>query len=295
MDRLTRNDPSGTLGLDSTYVLANGAEMPVLGLGTWRTEGDDAMLDAVSAAREAGYRHFDTARSYKNQANLGAALKRLSIPRDTIWITTKLSNPDQRMHVQREAFEQSLADLGTDHVDLLLVHWPVPECWHETWRVLEEIYTSGAARAIGVANFLPHHLDEFASFATTMPMVDQYEHHPLIGRPAQRELCDSRCIQREAYSPLGGRGSLLLDDPRIAAIAAKHAVSCAQVMLRWSLQEGFVVIPKSTHPERVRQNADVFGFELDAEDVAAIDAMDEDRWFCGDPDNIGTGDVVHKD
>ncbi|MFF3948146.1 aldo/keto reductase [Streptomyces sp. NPDC001902] len=263
--------------------LNNGVTMPQLGFGVWQVPDDEAAT-AVATALEAGYRSIDTAALYRNERGTGRAIAASAIPREELFVTTKLWNTDQGHDNALRAFDASLDKLGLDYVDLYLIHWPTPArgLYGETWRALEKIHADGRARAIGVSNFpvaqLQHLLDE----GGVVPALNQIELHPNLPQGGLRAFHAGHGIATEAWSPLGqGRG--LLDEPALAALAAKHGRTPAQVVLRWHLQLGNVVIPKSVTPSRIRENIDVFGFELDGEDLAAIDALDNGGRLGPDP------------
>lgn len=259
-----------------TIKLNNGTLMPQLGYGVWQVPDEEAE-QAVGTALEAGYRSVDTAAVYGNEAGTGKALSGSGVARRDLFVTTKLWNgPSQswgRDEVLR-AFDDSLAKLGLDHVDLYLIHWPRPmrDDFLSIWKTFEELAESGRAKAVGVSNFRPADLDRLAAESALVPAVNQIELHPLFPQTELRALHAERGIVTEAWSPLG-QGKELLTLPAVAAIAARHGRSAAQVVLRWHLQHGNVVIPKSVTPARIRENLDVFGFELDADDVAALDAL----------------------
>ncbi|WSM88199.1 aldo/keto reductase [Actinacidiphila glaucinigra] len=260
--------------------------MPQLGFGVWQVPDDEAAT-AVATALEAGYRSIDTAALYRNEQGTGRAIAASGIPREELFVTTKLWNTDQGHDNALRAFDASLGKLGLEYVDLYLIHWPAPArgLYLETWRALEKIHADGRARAIGVSNFpvdlLRHLLDE----GGVPPVLNQVELHPHLPQTELRAFHAGHGIATEAWSPLGqGRG--LLDEPALAAIAAKHGRTPAQVVLRWHLQIGNVVIPKSVTPSRIRENIDVFGFELDGEDLAAIDALDNGGRLGPDPSSF---------
>ncbi|MFB7292933.1 aldo/keto reductase [Actinacidiphila glaucinigra] len=266
--------------------LNNGVTMPQLGFGVWQVPDDEAAT-AVAAALEAGYRSIDTAALYRNEQGTGRAIAASGIPREELFVTTKLWNTDQGHDNALRAFDASLGKLGLEYVDLYLIHWPAPArgLYLETWRALEKIHADGRARAIGVSNFpvaqLRHLLDE----GGVAPALNQVELHPHLPQTELRAFHAGHGIATEAWSPLGqGRG--LLDEPALAAVAAKHGRTPAQVVLRWHLQIGNVVIPKSVTPSRIRENIDVFGFELDGEDLAAIDALDNGGRLGPDPSSF---------
>ncbi|MFI5542942.1 aldo/keto reductase [Streptomyces sp. NPDC051815] len=256
--------------------LNNGTLMPQLGFGVWQVPDAEAE-HAVGTALEAGYRSIDTAAIYGNERGTGKALAASGVDRAELFVTTKLWNGPKQKWGRDEvlrAFDDSLGKLGLDHVDLYLIHWPRPmrDDFVAIWKAFEEIAESGRAQAVGVSNFRPADLDRLAAESALVPAVNQVELHPLFPQEELRALHASRGIATEAWSPLG-QGKELLALPAVTEIAAKHGRSAAQVVLRWHLQHGNVVIPKSVTPSRIRENLDVFGFELDAEDTAALDAL----------------------
>jgi len=263
--------------------LNNGVEIPQLGFGTYKLPPAQTR-DLVLHAFDAGYRHVDTAQMYRNEREVGEAVAASGLPRAEVFVTTKLNNGFHRHDDALAAFDRSLDALGTDYVDLFLIHWPLPAVglYTEARAALEEIYASGRARAIGVSNFQPAHLDRVLESGTVVPAVNQVEVHPYLRQDEVRAYGAARGIVTEAWSPLG-RGTVLTD-PVIANVAARHGVSTAQVVLRWHLQRGDVVFPKSATPERIVQNADLWRFELGAEDVAALDALDRGERTGSHPD-----------
>ncbi|EST38250.1 hypothetical protein N566_08500 [Streptomycetaceae bacterium MP113-05] len=269
-----------------TITLNNGVAMPQLGFGVWQVPDNEA-ADAVGTALEAGYRSIDTAAIYENEKGTGHALASSGIPREELFVTTKLWNSEQGHDAALRAFDASLARLGLDHVDLYLIHWPVPEQdrYVDTWKALERILADGRARAIGVSNFHPAHLQRLIDETGTVPALNQIELHPRLQQPVPRAYHADHGIATEAWSPLG-QGKDLLQDPVLSGIAGKHGRSVAQVVLRWHLQTGNVVIPKSVTPSRIRENIDVFGFELDARDIAEIGALDTGSRLGPDPDTM---------
>ncbi|KQX12869.1 oxidoreductase [Streptomyces sp. Root431] len=263
--------------------------MPQLGFGVWQVPDDEAAT-AVSTALEAGYRSIDTAAIYQNERGTGQAVAASGIPREELFVTTKLWNSEQGYDATMRAFDASLEKLGLDHVDLYLIHWPLPEkdAYVDTYRAFEKIHADGRARAIGVSNFLPEHLERLIGETSVVPAVNQIELHPQLQQTASREAHARHGIATEAWSPLG-QGKGLLEVPAIVAIARKHERTPAQVVLRWHLQLGNVVIPKSVTPSRIRENIDVFDFTLDPEDLAAIAALDENRRIGPDPAEFHVG------
>ncbi len=272
------------LHLQSTTKLSNGVEMPWFGLGVYKVEEGDQVVNSVKWAIEAGYRSIDTAALYQNEEGVGQAIKESGVPREELFITTKVWNSDQGYDATLQAFEKSLSKLGLDYVDLYLVHWPVKGKYKDTWRALEKLHEDGKVRAIGVSNFQIHHLEDLLADAKVRPVVNQVELHPLLSQVELRNYCKEQGIQIEAWAPLAqGR---LLDNPILQAIADKHGKSIAQVLLRWDIQSGIVTIPKSIKKERIVQNADIYNFELSVEEMKQIDDLNEDRRFGADPDNF---------
>lgn len=265
--------------------LNNGVKIPQLGFGVFQVP-DDETAAAVSQALEAGYRSIDTAAIYGNERGVAKALQDSGIPREEIFLTTKLWNADQGHDSTLRAFDASLEKLGTDYVDLYLIHWPVPskDRYVDTWKALEKIAADGRAKAIGVSNFLPEHLRRIADLGGIVPAVNQVELHPLFQQrevqAADRELG----VATEAWSPLGQGASLKVE--AIRAIASEVGRTPAQVILRWHLQAGRIVIPKSVTAERIRENFQLFDFELSADQVDAIDALDSDGRIGPKPDEF---------
>jgi 2,5-diketo-D-gluconate reductase A len=266
--------------------LNNGVPVPQLGFGVFLVPPGETRT-AVATALETGYRHIDTAKAYDNEGEVGAALAASGIPREELFVTTKLWNADQGRDATLRAVDASLGRLGLDHVDLYLIHWPVPSAdrYVETWKALEEIAADGRARAIGVSNFQPAHLDLLAAETGTVPAVNQVELHPHLAQQELRDYHVAHGIVTEAWSPLA-RGGDVLTDGTVTAIAARHGRTPAQVVLRWHVQLGNVVIPKSVTPSRIAENLDVFGFTLSAEEMAAISALDAGTRIGPDPDTF---------
>ena len=263
-------------------VLNDGRAIPQLGFGVFQIPPGRSTQVAVETALAAGYRHVDTAAVYRNEADVGAAIRASGLPPESVWVTTTLANGDQGAGTARRAFEASLERLGLDWVDLYLLHWP-HELRLERWSVLEQLHAEGVARSIGVSNFLVHHLDELLAHASVPPAVNQIELSPFFHRGHEDTLrrCAEERIAVEAYSPLTkGRR---LDDSTVAAIAADVGGTPAQVLIRWSLQKGFVVLPRSSNAGRIAENADVFDFVLGATQMAKLDGLDEGLTTGRDP------------
>lgn len=269
-------------------ILNNGVEMPQLGFGVWQVPDDEAET-AVVQALEAGYRSIDTAAIYGNEEGTGRALAASGVAREDLFVTTKLWNSEQGYDSTLRAFDASLAKLGLEYLDLYLIHWPVPakDRYVDTYKAFEKLLADGRVRAIGVSNFLPEHLERLTGETSVVPAVNQIELHPHLQQHASREAHAEQGIATEAWSPLGS-GKGILEIPAIVAIAQKHNRTPAQVVLRWHLQLGNVVIPKSVTPSRIKENIDVFGFALDTEDLAAISALNEDRRLGSDPAEVNS-------
>ncbi|MFC9356725.1 aldo/keto reductase [Rhodococcus sp. NPDC057014] len=268
-----------------SVTLSNGVVMPAIGFGVFQIP-DDAMGTTVLHALEAGYRAFDTAPMYGNERSLGRALTDSGVPREELFVTTKVSNEDQGHRSTLDAVESSVARLGLDCVDLCLIHWPAPArgAYLDTWRALEQLHAAGRIRAIGVSNFQADHLDRLLEVAAVRPMVNQIEIHPLLPQQSMVELHRSLGIHTQAWAPLA-RGRLQ-ENPVLTALARRHDVSVAQVVLRWHLQRDIVPLPKSSSPERMRANVDVFDFALDANEIAQISALDRDERTGPHPDDV---------
>ncbi|MCM3004687.1 aldo/keto reductase [Priestia koreensis] len=270
--------------LTDTTTLHNGVKMPWFGLGVFKVEEGQEVVDSVKYALKAGYRSIDTAAVYGNEEGVGQALKEANVAREDLFITTKVWNADQGYESTLEAFETSINKLGLDYIDLYLIHWPVEGKYKETWKALEKLYKDGRVRAIGVSNFHVHHLQDLLEDAEIKPMVNQVEYHPRLSQNELRSFCKAQGIQLEAWSPL--MQGELLDNEVLEEIAKKHNKSVAQVILRWDLQTEVVTIPKSVKEQRIIQNADIFDFELSQDDMSKIEALNEDRRVGPDPDNF---------
>ncbi|NOU91634.1 aldo/keto reductase [Paenibacillus sp. LMG 31456] len=263
--------------------LHNGVKMPWLGLGVWKTKDGDEVIQAVKSAIQAGYRSIDTAAAYGNEEGVGVGIKQAGVSRDELFITTKVWNADQGYDSTLKAFEESRKKLGLEVIDLYLIHWPVKGKYKDTWRAMEKLYKDGAVRAIGVSNFHTHHLKDVISESDTVPMVNQIEYHPLLSQQELRTFCNSNQIQLEAWSPLM-QGNL--DNPLISELATQYGKSPAQIILRWDIQNGVVTIPKSINENRIRENSEIFDFNLSEDDVARINALNKNQRFGPDPDNF---------
>lgn len=268
-----------------TVTLNNGVTIPQVGLGVWQAKEGSEVERAVRAALETGYRLIDTAAIYGNEAGVGKAIKASGLPREEIFITTKLWNANHAYDDALRAFDQSLNKLDCGYVDLYLIHWPLPMDgkFTQAWKALETLYNSKRVRAIGVSNFKPHHLEELLREAETVPAVNQIELHPLLQQQATRAFCAEHGIAVESYSPLMQAGEAL-EHPVIVQLAQTYGKTPAQVILRWHVQNGLIVIPKSVKPERISENLDLFDFELSASDMHAIEGMDQEQRIGADPD-----------
>ncbi len=272
------------MNIRSTVTLNNGVKMPLFGLGVFLSKEGHEVESAVETALENGYRHIDTAAVYGNERGVGKAVSNSNIPRNEIFITSKVWNSDQGYHTTFDAFEESIERLNTDYIDLYLIHWPKGDLSAETWKAMEEIYSQGRVKAIGVSNFLVHHLESLIPHCTVAPMVNQIEFHPFLQQPALQQFCKEHQIQLEAWSPImKGRVN---DIPELQALAAKYSKTPVQITLRWELQKQIVTIPKSVHRDRICSNAAVFDFEISPEDMAKIDGLDRHFRVGADPDNF---------
>ena len=280
--------------VNSPIKLNNGVEIPCVGYGTFRTD-PAVTAQAVQDAIAAGYRHIDTAKVYENEVGVGQGIKAAGVPREELFVTSKLWNTDRGYEATKAAFQASLDRLGLDYLDLYLIHWPANEKQFgadaakinaETWRAMEELYEAGKIRAIGLSNFMPHHVAELLKTAKIKPMVDQIEVHPGWTHAEEIKKLQAMDIVVEAWGPLGGQGATVLVDPTMQKIAAAHGKSTAQVSLRWILQQGVVPLPKSVHVDRIKQNMELFDFELSNEEMQTIAALPNLGGQCKDPDDV---------
>lgn len=276
--------------LTDCYTLANGVKIPCIGFGTWQTPNGEVAVSSVLSALEAGYRHIDTAQGYGNEESVGIAVKQSGIDRKELFLTSKLTNSEHGYEKTLAAFETTLEKLGTDYLDLFLIHWPNPIAfrghWQEanagTWKAFEELYRSKRIRAIGISNFRPRHMEELSRTAEIAPMVNQIRLCPGDTQDEVVEYCRTHNILLEAYSPLGvGK---IFEVPEMKALAEKYQKSIAQICIRWSLQRGYLPLPKSVTPSRIRENTQVFDFELDSSDVQLIADLKGCVGYSSDPD-----------
>lgn len=267
--------------------LNNGVDIPVLGLGVFRSKDGEETIDAVKWALEAGYRHIDTAKVYGNEVSVGQGIKESGIDRKDIFITTKLWNDDIRSHRTLEAFNESLEKLDTDYVDLYLIHWPV-DFRAEAYAEMEKLYEAGKIRAIGVSNFHKHHLQELEKTYHIVPAINQIESNPYFSNQELIDYCLEKGIAVEVWSPLGGLKGHdgILEDETIKKIAKAHDKTPAQVVIRWHLQRGVIVLPKSVHQSRINENLDVFNFKLTDEEMALMNGLNRNQRVGSDPDNF---------
>ena len=275
-----------TIDIETTIELSHGGPMPLFGLGTFRSPQGEPTRNAVTWALDAGYRHIDTAAIYGNEADVGAAIRDHDVDRDELFVTTKLAKGDHGYESALRAFDASLERLGLEYVDLYLIHWPGGGPRRESWRALEEIHADGRARAIGVSNYTVDHLREVLEHGSVAPAVNQFEIHPFNFRSRKEivELCREHDIVVEGYSPLAK--ARRLENDTVREIAEAHGRTAAQVLIRWALQHRFVTIPKSSDRDRIRENADVFDFELGEEEMRRLDGLDEDYTTSWDPREV---------
>ncbi|WP_210707742.1 aldo/keto reductase [Maribacter dokdonensis] len=270
--------------LTGSFTLHNGVQMPYLGLGTYQSDNDQEVVNAVKSALEIGYRHIDTAAIYKNEEGVGKGIRESGIDRKEIFLVSKVWNEDQGYDETLKAFDASLKRLGVDYLDLYLIHWPVSGKYKETWRALEYLYTQKKIKAIGVSNFLKHHLEDILQDCKVVPMVNQMEFHPHLVQQDLIDFCAAKGIQYESWSPFM-QGKVFEMDI-CADLAKKYNKSVAQIILRYNLKKGIVAIPKSVHAKRIAANAEIFDFELSSEDISFLDGLETGERIGPDPDNF---------
>ncbi|KJW13232.1 aldo/keto reductase [Levilactobacillus spicheri] len=270
--------------LSDTIKLADGNQMPGLGFGTYLISDQETMDHTIQAAWDQGYRLIDTAMLYRNEDLLGTSLQKLGLPREALFLTSKVAEIVQGYDQTLKAVEGSLKRLQTNYLDLLLIHWPVREHFFETWKALEQLKADGKVRSIGVSNYTIAHLELLATQAKEMPVVNQVEYHPYLNQQALVDYDREKDIVTEAWSPLGRRA--VLDDPMIAKMAHHHQKTVAQIILRWELQHSVVPIPKSTHAERIQENTDVFDFELAEDEMGMIDLLNKNQRTGNEPEIV---------
>jgi diketogulonate reductase-like aldo/keto reductase len=272
--------------LSDCTTLHNGVKMPWLGLGVWQAKDGKEVENAVLTAIKSGYLSIDTAAAYRNEEGVGKGIKNSGIAREELFITTKVQNGDQGYDSTLKAFEESRKKLDLEYIDLYLVHWPVKGKYKDTWRAMEKLYNDGYVKAIGVSNFQVHHLQDVINSFEIKPMVNQVEFHPFLTQTEIYNFCNEQDIQMEAWSPLM-RGGELLKEPLLVELGKKYNKAPAQIILRWDLEKGVVTIPKSVHEDRIRENAAVFDFRLEPEEIQKIDALNKNaQSFEYDPNNV---------
>jgi methylglyoxal/glyoxal reductase len=270
--------------LQSKKTLHNGIEIPYVGLGVFQMKDPRETVEAVKTAIDSGYLSVDTAAVYENEESVGEGVKESRTRREDLFITSKVWNSDQGYDTTLKAFETSLKKLDMDYMDLYLIHWPVEGKYNDTWKALERLYSEGLVKSIGVSNFHQHHLEDLMKKSNEKPVINQIECHPRLNQEKLRAFCQEENIAVEAWSPIAqGR---VLDEPTLKQIAEKHGKSSAQVILRWHLQNDVVIIPKSVHANRIKENADLFNFELSTDEMNQINDLNQDERFGPDPDNF---------
>lgn len=270
--------------LQGAWKLHNGVEMPYFGLGVFKSQEGKEVIQSVKYALDAGYRHIDTAAIYQNETGVGQAIRNSSVHRDEIFVTSKVWNSEQGYDSTLNAFDATMDRLGLEQLDLYLVHWPVKGKYKDTWKALEHLYKEGHVKAIGVSNFLVHHLEDLLESVEIVPMVNQVEFHPYVVQQKLLDFCKQHQIQFEAWSPImQGR---IFEIKEIVQLAEKYNKNAVQLVLRWNLQKGVITIPKSVKKERIISNAEIFDFEISDEDMKLIDSLDKNQRVGPDPDNF---------
>ena len=270
--------------LQDTVTLNNGIKMPGFGLGVYKVEDGNTVIRAVKAAINHGYRSIDTASFYDNEEGVGQAIKEAGVPRSDLFITSKVWNDQQGYEETLQAFEMSLEKLGLDYLDLYLIHWPVKGKYKDTWKAMEKLYEQGKVRAIGVSNFHIHHLNNLLEDANVTPAVNQVEYHPHLTQVELKDFCEKEGIQLEAWSPL--KRGRLLNDPTLTEIGKKYGKTPAQVILRWDIQNNVITIPKSINEKRIKENADIFDFTLNDEEMKRINGLNINDRSGSNPDDF---------
>lgn len=270
--------------LQGTVSLYNGIEMPYFGLGVFQVEDGSEVINSVKYALKVGYRHIDTASLYGNEIGVGEAINVSGVDRNEVFVTSKVWNSDQGYECTLKAFELSMKKLKFEYLDLYLIHWPVKGKYKDTWRALEKLYKDGRVRAIGISNFLKHHIEDLKQTAEVTPMVNQMEFHPYLAQQELIDYCNKNKICYEAWSPL--MQGQILSEPLLQKLSEKYSKSPAQIILRWDLQKGVVTIPKSVRKERILSNSQIFDFEISEDDMILIDRLDKNKRIGADPDNF---------
>ncbi|UWE04233.1 aldo/keto reductase [Laceyella sacchari] len=270
--------------ITDTAILNNGVLIPWLGIGLWKVYEEEEVVNTIKSAVQIGYRSIDTAANYKNEESVGKAIKKVDVSRNELFITTKVWNIHQGYESTLNAFEESRKKLDLEYIDLFLIHWPVKGKYKETWKALEKLYKEGFVRAIGVSNFQEHHLQDLLKDCQVKPMVNQVEFHPYLTQKSLHTFCKEHNIQLEAWSPL--MKGKVVNIPQIKTLAKKYNKTCAQIVLRWNIQLGVVTIPKSVNKDRIKENADLFDFNLDQIDIDLLNNLNRDYRIGPDPDNF---------
>ncbi|WP_174730358.1 aldo/keto reductase [Mesobacillus harenae] len=270
--------------MKETTILHNSVEMPKFGLGVYKVEDGLRVEETVKSALQIGYRSIDTASFYDNEEGVGKAIKASGVPREELFITTKVWNTEQGYDSTLKAFDESMKKLELDYLDLYLIHWPVKDTYLETWRALETLYREGRVRAIGVSNFKIEHLNDLLMNAKEKPAVNQVELHPHLTQLELRQFCKTQNIKVEAWSPLA-RGRIL-NEPLLTEIALSHGKTPAQIILRWHLQNDIIIIPKSVTPARLKENSEIFDFHLNQDEIEKINQMNKNQRYGSDPDSF---------